>query len=437
MSDNRTSKISKIAKLKTLCDELDSMTKELDGELQGQRTEIEQLKLTLENERSAHVKTKAERDATTQKLNNALDDVANHKKRLRDAEAKIEAAPRAVAEEWLEELRKINLIGSLDRVISGEAESDPADFRKRLVTWFGRRVNAKPEEVIAVGRQFVEKDSKAAAQIAWSPDTPFRDDVDAVEVEITYAGLRFGEQVVERPRARVMEVIRKPAEAVVEPVVEAKPTEVFADKSAVEAETATPVSDSTVSDSTVEQQPAIESTPPVRETLEVVEEVPTEHTDSGGTRIGDSPVSHSETDSAEAHSIQNYTAAPTAQIIAEPNVHVQHFEATIESFPEETNTNGERLDVDDHGFDQLMNSVEKSEIEFSFNQKTAVRVWIRICTGRTEGMKKDAANMHRNGSYHQELLKLREQYSEKYGKCLKRLYLHTCAYFESHWPGPQ
>lgn len=201
-------------------DWVDWFAKSVEGELQHQHQEIERLQLALKAELDAHEQTKEDLQATTQELSKAQDSATKWQKRFHDAEAKIENAPKAVAEKWLEELSKSQLIGGLDRVICGEAESDPVDFRKRLVNWFGRRVNAKPEEVIAVGRQVVEKDSKVAAQIAWSPDTPFRDDVDAVEVKITHPGLRFGEIVVEHARGNVIEVIYAAPRPVTHRVVE-------------------------------------------------------------------------------------------------------------------------------------------------------------------------------------------------------------------------
>ncbi|MCX6020063.1 MAG: hypothetical protein NTZ50_16480 [Chloroflexi bacterium] len=202
---------------------VDRITSNIEAELRKQHAEIEQLTRDLATARATHINTKAELDATKQQLSNALEQAVNWQKRFHEEEAKSKNAPQAVATQWLEELGKSQLISGLDRVISGEAQSDPADFRKRLVTWFGRRVNnAKPEDVIAVGRQFVEKDSKAAAQIAWSPDTPFRDDVDAVEVEITYAGLRFGEIVIERARGTV---VNAPIAAEITSNAEARPDE--------------------------------------------------------------------------------------------------------------------------------------------------------------------------------------------------------------------
>jgi hypothetical protein len=208
MSDNRTPKTDYLAEhmqaLRDMRSGVDRITSNIEAELRKQHAEIEQLTRDLATARATQINTKAELDATKQQLSNALEQAVNWQKRFHEEEAKSKNAPQTVAEKWLTALGESQLISGLDRVIRGEAESDPADFRKRLVTWFGRRVNAKPEEVIAVGRQFVEKDSKAAAQIAWSPDTPFRDDVDAVEVEIIYPGLRFGEIVIERARGTVV-----------------------------------------------------------------------------------------------------------------------------------------------------------------------------------------------------------------------------------------
>jgi hypothetical protein len=227
MSDNKTPKTDDIATHLTALGEMrsgvDRITTNIESLLQKQHAAIKRLEDELGVTRLAHEKTEAELAATAQELSGVRQDAANLQKRFREAEAKIKGAPKAVAEEWLEELGKSQLIGGLDRVIRGEAESDPADFRKQLVTWFGRRVNTKPEEVIAVGQQLVEKDSKAAAQIEWSPDTPFRDDVDAVEVEITYSGLRFGEIVIERARGNVVEVITQlTKDAVSAAVIEAE-----------------------------------------------------------------------------------------------------------------------------------------------------------------------------------------------------------------------
>lgn len=440
MSDNRTPKTDDIAEHLRALDDVKQTATKVKAKLEGLHDEIGRLQLALEGERNTHDKTKAELDKTKQELSEARDKATNWQKRLREAEAKIDSAPKTVAEQWLEELGKSQLIGGLDRVIRGEAESNPADFRKRLVNWFGRRVNTKPEEVIAVGRQLVEKDSKSAAQIEWSPDTPFRDDVDAVEVEITYAGLRFGDQVIEKARGNVVEVITRPTKVEDSPAAEVVPepnttkTVVVPESLASEAE-ATVIELATLSESgmpTAEvienhsenhlenQQPIAEFA--VKETIAETIDEPATNLDTASTLTEPVAVSN----------------AATTRLVIEHTVDVQQkIEATADTASSTAGTNDELLDLDESSFDRLMNSMEKSDIEFSAHQKTAVRVWIRIRAGRTGGMKRDLASMYRSGSYRHELWKLRERYSDKFDKWLEKLDPDLRAYFQSHWPGPQ
>ena len=133
MSDNRTPKTDYLAEhmqaLRDMRSGVDRNTSNIEAELRKQHAEIEQLTRDLATARATQINTKAELDATKQQLSNALEQAVNWQKRFHEEEAKSKNAPQTVAEKWLTALGESQLISGLDRVIRGEAESDPADFR--------------------------------------------------------------------------------------------------------------------------------------------------------------------------------------------------------------------------------------------------------------------------------------------------------------------
>jgi hypothetical protein len=91
--------------------------------------------------------------------------------------------------------------------------------------------------------------------------------------------------------------------------------------------------------------------------------------------------------------------------------------------------------VDSAMFDRLMAHVDFSPIGFSPIQKAAIRMWIKVCTGRIDRANADHGSTHRMGIYVQALIDLRMKFPTSYKVWLDTLpSAELRTYFETHWP---